>query len=122
MWFCYGFWCVFVFLALLSEALGQIETTPIKNNLPNVLLHLCSRPPSLGTPFVLVKIMVKITFDQSYKKPAKGYHGRVLGKTRVQELKSLPLNRVGGARRSRRLGLRLGGRLPGRLRGGRFLL
>ena len=44
-----------VFLALLSEALGQIETTPIKNNLPNVLLHLCSRPPSLGTPCVLVK-------------------------------------------------------------------
>ena len=44
---------------------------------------------------------------------AKGYHGRVLGKTRVQELKSLPLNRVGGARRSRRLGLRLGVGSPG---------
>ena len=45
--------------------------------------------------------------------PARGYQSRVPGKTRVQEMKSLPLSRARGARRSRRLGLRLGGRLPG---------
>ena len=70
-------WCGFVFLALLSEALGRIETTPIKNKLPNVLVHLCSRPPSLGTPFVLVKLLI---FCDSVRRCSRYIKGSVRGR------------------------------------------